>query len=200
MTSIFSTALTGLLLLSSASTTATNAQPWTKTAPIEPTYVTHTVSMTGYNAVAGQTDDTPFVTSIGLRVNPEIGAAASRDLIKTDLPYGTVIELVPNSAEAATGGCELPAVVDFIQYRVITDTMHPRRTNHVDVLFDASDKVTIGRNTLSAARAIGWCNNVQIRVVGKIDLKEVPETQKELRAIVTEQLENAVNQDIALAK
>ncbi len=200
MTSIFSTALMGLLLLPSASTTIPTAQPWTKAAPVEPTYVTHTVSMTGYNAIAGQTDDTPFITSIGLRVNPEIGAAASRDLIKGELPYGTVIELVPGAAEMASGGCELPAVEEYIQYRVITDTMHQRHTEHVDVLFSPEDKVKIGRNTLSAARAIGWCNDVQIRVVGRVDIKEVPETQKELRQMVAQQLGKNIKQDIALAK
>ena len=202
MPSIFSTALIGLLLLPSASTTVTNAQPWTKGSPEAPTYSyqEYSVSMTGYEAVVGQTDDTPFITSSGLRVNPEVGAAASRDLLKKDLPYGTIIQLVPGAAELATGGCELPDVKDYIQYRVITDTMHQKHTEHVDILFSPEDRVKIGSNTLSIARAIGWCNDVSIRVVGHVDMKNVPETQKELKAIVAKQAQELSKSNLALAK
>lgn len=196
------TAWTQLQALQTAGGSTTEAFPQTKWSPMEPTYVypTYTVSMTGYNAVAGQTDDTPDITSIGLKVNPEIGAAASRDLIKTTLPYGTVIELVPGAAELATGGCELPAVDQYIQYRVITDTMAARHTDHVDVLFSSKHKVKIGSNTLTAARAIGWCKNVEIRVVGHVSIKQIPATQKELQAIVAQQLNKFADSDLALSK
>lgn len=172
----------GFLLYSAAATTGSE---WAKPQVEAPTYPIYTVSMTGYNAVPSQTDDTPFITSIGLPVNPEVGAAASRDLIAGDLPYGTVIELVPDAADRATGGCELPHVEKYIQYRVITDTMNKRHENHVDIQFGKKQYVTIGNNTLNVAKAIGWCNDVEIRVIGKIDIGEIPDTQAELAQLVS---------------
>jgi 3D (Asp-Asp-Asp) domain-containing protein len=184
MPSIFSTALTGLLLLSNASSTGMTAQPWTKIASDEPTYVQqiYSVSMTGYNAVPEQTDDTPGFTASGLPVNAEIGAARSRDLAD-ELPFGTVIELVPGTA-TSTPACELSAVEESIGLRVITDTMHPRIHNHVDILFAAYDIIHIGGRRLNSARAMGMCSNIQIRVVGHVDMKHVPDSQAELRAAI----------------
>ncbi len=187
----------GLFLLANAATSTVPTSDWAKEqAPVieEPTYPTYTVSMTGYNDVPEQTDDTPHITSIGLPVNPEVGAAASRDLIAGHLPYGTVIELSPGAAEYATGGCELPAVEDYIQYRVITDTMAARHKKHVDIQFGRKQRVTFGKYTLNAAVAIGWCNNVKIRVVGHIDLDHMPKTQKELQlALGRDTAELAIN-------
>ncbi len=184
MTSMFSTALMGLFLLSNVGTTTATTPTWTKAAPEAPTYLEerYSVSMPGYNAVAGQTDDTPFITASGAATNPDITAARSRDLAD-ELPFGTVIELVPGTA-TSTESCELSAVQDSIGYRVITDTMNSRIHNHVDILFDTNDMIHIGGRRLNAAKAIGMCRNIEIRVVGHIDMTDVPTTQTELRMAI----------------
>jgi 3D (Asp-Asp-Asp) domain-containing protein len=179
MTPIFTSALTGLLLLSSAATTSIQTPDWTKNAPPEPTYEYLTVAMSGYNAVVGQTDDTPFITASGAPTNSEITAARSRDLAD-ELPFGTVIEIIPGNA-TSTPSCELGAVQDSIGYRIITDTMNVRIHNHIDVLFGNKDKRFIGGRTLNAARAMGWCNGIDIRVVGHVDMSNLPTTQHELQ-------------------
>jgi 3D (Asp-Asp-Asp) domain-containing protein len=174
----------GLFLLSNVGTSTSAAPTWTKAAPEEPTYLEerYSVSMTGYNAVAGQTDDTPFVTASGTATNPDITAARSRDLAD-ELPFGTVIEIVPHSA-ASSRSCELPAVEQFIGYRVITDTMNARIHNHVDILFDTSDTIRIGGRRLNAATAMGLCSDVEIRVVGHVDINHLPQGQAELLAML----------------
>ncbi len=199
MPSIFSTALMGLLLLPSASTTVVTANPWVKTAPIEPIYQQYTVSMTGYNAVAEQTDGTPDYSASGLRVNPEIDAAVSRDMLDKGLPFGTIVELVPGTA-TSTVNCGLSSVDDSIGYRVVTDTMNARYSNFMDILFDIEDTVTVGKLDRNKAKAIGLCRDVQIRVVGHVELDEVPATQKALKAIVAKQMPEFAKGNVALLK
>jgi len=184
MTTTFSSALVGLFLLTNASAPSAEWTGPVKDAPPEPTYTTYSVSMTGYNAVPGQTDDTPTVTASGALVNPSIGAARSRDLAD-ELPFGTVVEIVPGTATSSRT-CELPSVADGIGYRVITDTMAPRIHNHVDILFPTDDPIFIGGRELNAAKAMGWCTDVAIRVVGHVDMDHMPRNQKELRLAVSE--------------
>src|SRR3989344_6006664 len=66
------------------------------------------VTLTSYNAVAWQTDDTPMITGSGLRSNPEIIAARSADFAQ-DLPYGTIIALHRDN-RADTNNCHYSAV------------------------------------------------------------------------------------------
>src|SRR4051812_31083493 len=66
-----------LISLKSLQTTGgSTTESWFKIpetdSPPEPTYETYTVTMTAYNAVPGQTDDTPEFTSIGAWTNPDI--------------------------------------------------------------------------------------------------------------------------------
>ena len=175
------TALMGLFVLSGAPQAA-----WTEAATIskpEMVFPSYQVSVTGYNAVPGQTDDTPFETSIGAYTNPEIIAARSSDLAEK-LPYGTVIafEPVENSSN-----CGFGVVEDSIGLRVIGDAMHPRMRNKIDILFSSHDYVSVGGKERNAARAFGLCKDVTIRVVGKIDIKNMPETQAELLRMVNTQ-------------
>ena len=152
------------------------------TAPA-PQYETYNVSMTGYNAVPGQTDDDPFTTASGAYSHPDTVAARSRDLA-AQLPFGTVIEVESSSPQA---GCGVSLVTKTIGYRVIADTMNARITNTVDILFDTDANVTFGSRTLNAAKVLGRCNEVTIRVVGKIDLSNpanLPSSQIELAAMV----------------
>jgi len=179
MASIFTSALMVLLLLSNSATTTLQTPAWPCTAPEEPTYETMTVNMTGYNAVPGQTDSTPDISASGYKVNANVDAARSRDLADV-LPFGTVIELVPGTA-TSTKSCELPSVADSIGYRVITDTMNPRIHEHIDILFHTDDDIFIGGRYLNVAKAMGWCDDVSIRIVGHIDLAHKPRTQAELR-------------------
>lgn len=145
---------------------------------------TYLVRLTAYNAVPGQTDDTPFVTASGLYSNPEIVVARSRDLAE-EMPFGTVIRI--ERAQADTPSCRFSEVEHLIGYRVVGDVMHQRWTSKIDVLLDHTDTVTLsdGR-TLNPARVLGVCGDVTVTVVGKLKLSEVPDTQEELRAMFEE--------------
>ena len=149
-----------------------------------PEFPTFTVAVTGYNAVAAQTDGDPSVTASGAFSNPLIVAARSRDLAK-ELPFGTVIAIRP-SAERSDN-CGLNIVGSTIGYRVIADTMNARITKTVDILFPTDANVQVGTKTVNAARALGICDKVEIRVVGKIDISKpsnLPKTQAGLAAMV----------------
>ncbi|HYF28988.1 MAG TPA: hypothetical protein VEA36_01320 [Candidatus Paceibacterota bacterium] len=138
----------------------------------------YTVSMTAYNAVPAQTDADPFITASGAWTNPEIVAARSQDLA-AELPFGTVIKV--ERAAADSPRCQFGAVEHLIGYRVIADTMHSRWTKKIDILLDQTDTVPVAGAEMNPAKAVGVCGGVTITVVGKIDIKEMPATQEELR-------------------
>lgn len=142
-----------------------------------PAYKTLKVTLTGYNAVPGQTDDDPTTTASGAYSDPNIVAARSRDLA-AELPFGTIIDIEPSSH---TGSCGISAVQSQIGLRVIADTMNARMHNKVDVLL----------KTVNAARALGVCK-VTVRVVGHVDIADIPHTQSELAAAVSD-TELAIN-------
>lgn len=156
---------------------------------------TYTVAMTAYNAVPGQTDDTPHITASGAFSNPDLIAARSRDLAE-QLPFGTVIEVISTDE---SNNCGFELVKDQIGLRVIGDVMNARMSNKIDILFDTTDTARAGGKTLNAARVLGRCSGVEIRVVGKIDIREMPKSQQELRLAVGV-LEKAGPQPLALKK
>lgn len=181
-----SIALTGFFVWSNLGLAASSTLPaLTQAMPVaealaDAPALTRTVKLTAYNAVPEQTDSTPFSTASGAYSNPEIVAARSRDLAE-EFPFGTVIAL---EAPVKSNNCGFGAVEHLIGYRVIADTMHERMTNKIDVLFDAEDTVMIGVNgqgkkATNPARALGICT-VTARAVGKISIKDIPETQAEL--------------------
>lgn len=137
----------------------------------------YTVHVTAYNAVPEQTDSNPFVTASGAPSNPEVVAARSRDLAE-ELPFGTVIAF--EYAKNDDPSCGFHAVEHLIGYRVIADTMHQRMTNKVDLLFDAKDTVPLKGVERNPSIVFGVCGDVTIRVVGHIDVKDIPATQAEL--------------------
>lgn len=148
-----------------------------------PEFRTYTVSMTGYNAVPGQTDEDPFTTASGAFSHPDIVAARSRDLAE-ELPFGTVIAI---ESHAEQHGCGVGEVTQVIGYRVIADTMNARIKNTVDILFDVDEMVTLNDKSVNAARVLGRCDAVTIRVVGNIDISKpsnMPSTQVALAAMV----------------
>lgn len=72
-------------------------------------------TVTSYRSVPEQTDSSPFITSIGEKVNKS-GVAVSQDLLKSGkLHYGDII------------------YIQGVGLKVVNDTMHPRIKNHIDV-------------------------------------------------------------------
>lgn len=75
------------------------------------------LQVTSYRSVPSQTDDSPFITSIGERVN-EHGVAVSQDLLKKNggpLNYGDMV------------------YIENLGWKVVNDCMHPRYRNRIDV-------------------------------------------------------------------
>lgn len=139
------------------------------------------VHMTGYNAVPEQTKPDPTYTASGAFSNPDVIAARSRDLAG-ELPFGTVIAI-----EAPKDGgksCGFSAAEPHIGYRVIADVMHQRMVNKIDIMFHADDAVLVGEREVNPAIALGVCQGVPIRVVGKISIQDMPDTQAELANMV----------------
>ena len=173
-------------------TTDTLLQTQVATSTRAPTYETYSVTMTAYNAVPEQTDDSPEFTAIGAFTNPDIIAARSQDLAD-ELPYGTVIAVVPATT---TPNCGFKFVSEKIGLRVIGDSMHPRMHNKIDILMDVQPIRAQEGLLRNPAKAFGFCRSVQIQIVGKLDLvddsgkidwnavKKIPKTQKALAAAV----------------
>ncbi|MEN9413022.1 MAG: hypothetical protein RLZZ342_109 [Candidatus Parcubacteria bacterium] len=185
MTGLLSTALTGVFALSGVAGPIALAD--TQNAVAELTYPTYTVSMTAYNAVEAQTDGDPHTTASGAFSDPDVVIARSKDLAD-ELPFGTVVEVVP----AGSGpGCGISAVSDKIGLRVVADAMHPRKRNQVDILFDTKP-VSVNGKKINPAVVFGICKDVEIRVVGRIDINKMPKNQAEL-AILLEATSLALN-------
>lgn len=164
----------GLFLLAGAVGTF----PAPITAPQAAFVPTYVLTLTGYNAVPGQTDDTPFITASGAYTNPEVVAARSQDL-RDELPFGTIIAIDGPTDVKASGTCGYKVVGSAVGYRVIADTMNARYTKYVDVVF----------KTLRAATTLGVCPGTTVRVVGFVDIKNpanLPKSQADLAAIVAE--------------
>lgn len=149
----------------------------TKTA--QQTYI---VKMTAYNAVPEQTDGDPFTTASGAYSNPEVVAARSRDLA-AQLPFGTVIAISRTVKD--TPRCGYSKVEHLIGYRVIADTMNARIVNHIDVLMPTGKTVAVeGGRLVNPGIALGSCDQVTVKVVGKVNIKDIPQTQAELARLI----------------
>lgn len=169
-------ALMGFLLLS-GSTIALPAHAMApKAHPIE-----YAVTLTAYNAVSAQTDDSPLETASGVYSNPEVVAARSQDLAD-ELPFGTIIEIRrPSSPEDS---CGYSIVAPIIGYRVIADAMNARLTRRIDILFSTKSNYTMPDGSVkNAGTILGICNGAAIRVVGHVDIHRIPATQAELAVI-----------------
>lgn len=138
----------------------------------------YTVKLTAYNAVPSQTDHNPFVTASGMFSNPEVVVARSHDL-KEELPFGTVIAIERPEYQHPSK-CGFDSVAHLIGYRVVADTTHSRKRAQIDILFNQEDTVPVRAREINPAVALGICDDVVIRVVGRIALDEIPETQTEL--------------------
>jgi len=174
---LLTTALIGLFLLSN--TASASSTPAVVTGP------TYTVAMTGYNAVAAQTDSDPGMTASGAPSDPSVVMARSRDLAD-ELPYGTVVAIEPNDATSTS--CGASVVGNQIGYRVVADSMNARKHNQIDIMLDSSDGVDVGGKNTNPAVALGVCSGVKVTVVGKIDISHMPRNQAELKKVVDQQL------------
>ena len=175
--------------VAATSTTALVAAPLP--APkltLAPVVTTLTTKLTAYNAVPAQTDNNPYWTASGAFSNPEVVAARSGDLA-SKLPYGTVIAI--ERAGSDTPSCGYSKVESQIGYRVIADAMNPRISDTVDVLLDQKNTVPYNGVEINPGRALGVCGQVTIRVVGKIDIKDIPATQAQLANMVDQSTELA---------
>lgn len=180
MTGVFTTALMGAFVLTGLGGNLLAVASTTN--PIEvPTKPTYTVSLTGYNAVASQTDSDPTMTASGAYSNPDVIAARSKDLTN-ELPFGTIISISPATGISPT--CGLNTVSDYVGYRVIGDAMHPRKRHQIDIMFDDQATVRIGGKAMNPARVLGVCRGITITVVGFVDINKIPANQTELRALV----------------
>lgn len=140
-----------------------------------------TVKLTSYNAVPEQTDADPMTTASGARSNPEVIAARSVDLKET-LPFGTVVALTRTASDSEN--CRFSQVEHLVGYRVIADSMHSRKREQIDILLDQNDTVSVHGKEINPALALGMCSGVTVEVVGRISVKDIPETQEELAALV----------------
>jgi 3D (Asp-Asp-Asp) domain-containing protein len=156
--------------------------------PVQPSY---TVALTGYNAVPGQTDDTPFETASGAYSNPEVVAARTSDLAD-ELPFGTIIEIDGSGIAPDDDNCGYGMVAPHIGYRVIEDSMNARLSDRVDILFATSTNYTnkVTGEVRNASDVVGICKGAVVRVVGHVDFAHIPKTQAALAALVTGKGEN----------
>ena len=186
------TALMGFLLFAAPATLrapeAATPVPVAE-ATVAPAY---RVTVTAYNAVPEQTDDTPHETASGAYANPEVIAARSQDLAEK-LPFGTVIEF-DGADISSKHTCGYSVVASRIGYRVIADTMNARYADRIDILFNTkADYATAERGMRNAAEVLGVCVGASIRVVGHIEIRNIPKTQAELAALIGD-----TNTDLAL--
>ncbi|OGZ02775.1 MAG: hypothetical protein A2946_02985 [Candidatus Liptonbacteria bacterium RIFCSPLOWO2_01_FULL_53_13] len=152
----------------------------TSTASLPSNYA---VTLTAYNAVPAQTDGNPLETASGAFSNPEVVAARSQDLADK-LPFGTIIEL-EGSNISSEHTCGYSVVAKSIGYRVIADAMNARYTDRIDILFNTkANYTTTDKGMKNAAEILGICKGITIRIVGHIDIRNIPKTQTELAKIV----------------
>ena len=169
------TALMGFLLFSSVTPSPAAALK----APELPLY---SVTLTAYNAVAAQTDSNPLETASGAYSNPEVVAARSQDLRK-ELPFGTIIEI--DGSNASKENCGYSVVAPLVGYRVIADAMNVRYTDRIDILLGTkAEYATTDKGMKNPAEVLGICKGVVVRVVGYVDIKNIPETQEALAALI----------------
>ncbi len=182
MTSIANIALAGFFVWSGAISGAPDPLPQSY-VPATTTKNILSVKLTGYNALPEQTDEDPEMTASGAVSNPSVIVARSRDLAGA-LPYGTIIALeTPKNAAS----CGFKEVEHLIGYRVIADTMHGRKQRQIDVMFDETEAIRLSGKDMNPAIVVGVCD-VTVRVVGKIDIKDIPDTQARLAVIVDKKL------------
>ena len=87
---------------------------------------------TAYTSSVRETDVTPFITATGARTRFGI-IAVSRDLLRSDLPYGSKVR-IEDLGEWRTGRGKgrFDAMLKDVVF-VVEDTMHQRKRQQIDV-------------------------------------------------------------------
>ena len=99
----------------------------------------YTVIATGYNSLPSQTDSTPHITSTGKRTSFGI-IAASRDLLGSVLPYGSLVRLNDlGSLSTGAGADDYQDILETQNFFIVEDTMHARKRQQVDIWFAQYD-------------------------------------------------------------
>ena len=89
--------------------------------------------MTAYSSTEDQTDGTPRITATGVEVREGI-VAVSRDLLDTQLPYGTLVRVINlQTEENGCGGFDTGVLE-------VQDTMSAEKTNQVDIWLPTRDE------------------------------------------------------------
>lgn len=97
--------------------------------------LTLSLRATGYNSLPGQTFGNPHITATGEQTRFGI-IAASRDLIGSDLPYGSLVRIRDLGAFGnGRGAGVFQEVLDDHGLFIVEDTMHIRKTQQIDVWF-----------------------------------------------------------------
>jgi len=111
---------------------AVEPTPWVVAGPVaNPVF---TVRATAYNSLESQTDAQPFITATGTRTRWGI-IAVSRDLLASDLPYGSLVRLRDlGGYHGGRGAGAYQALLDANLF-VVEDTMHPRKQDQIDLWF-----------------------------------------------------------------
>lgn len=109
---------------------------------------------TGYNSLPGQTFGNPHITATGETTRLGI-IAASRDLIGSDLPYGSLVRIVDRGSPGdGRGAGAFQELLDEHGPFIVEDTMHIRKTQQIDVWFP------------ELSTALGWgVREVEIEIV-----------------------------------
>ncbi|AEB12804.1 3D domain-containing protein [Marinithermus hydrothermalis] len=87
---------------------------------------------TAYTSSVRETDATPFITATGARTRYGI-IAVSRDLLQTDLPYGSLVKLedLGRWEDGAEKGKYNPMLEGILF--VVEDTMNRRKRQQIDI-------------------------------------------------------------------
>jgi 3D (Asp-Asp-Asp) domain-containing protein len=93
------------------------------------------VRATAYNSLESQTNSQPFITATGARTRWGI-VAVSRDLLQSELPYGSLVRLHDHgNYHSGRGAGVFQSLLDATDVFIVEDTMHPRKRNQIDVWF-----------------------------------------------------------------
>ena len=100
---------------------------------LTPAQNTLQVTLTAYSSTEAQTDGTPRITATGAEVREGI-VAVSRDLLETQLPYGTKVEVINlQTEENGCGGFDTGILE-------VQDTMSAEKTNQVDIWLPSTEQ------------------------------------------------------------
>lgn len=109
------------------------------------------LTVTAYRSVPSQTDNSPWITSIGERVHPH-GVAVSQDLL---CKAGKLCRRTRQGCQANKLHYGDVLYIENLGLKVVNDCMNERHKNHLDVWV----------STKKEEKYVGWRKNVSIWMV-----------------------------------